>query len=86
MKRVISVIPLKTFKLILGYPNGEYRIYDARKHLAAKMSPLVDIVQNEELFLTAKVIEDAGTVGWSNGVDLDPDVLYDESVEDKLLS
>jgi hypothetical protein len=29
--------------------------------------------------MTAKLIEVAGTVGWSNGVDLDPDVMYEKS-------
>lgn len=79
MLRIISVFPTKTYKLVLEFSDKEYRLYDARKHFVYKKSPLVDIVENEELFLTAKVIEDAGTVEWSNGFDLDPDMLYEKS-------
>lgn len=79
MKRVISVYPTKTWKLIIEFTGTDYRVYDAKKHLSGKYEPLGNVVQDIHLFLTAHVIPDAGTIGWSNGADLDPDVLYEKS-------
>ncbi|PWV97400.1 uncharacterized protein DUF2442 [Paenibacillus cellulosilyticus] len=86
MNRIIGVYPTRAYKLILEYPDGKYRIYDAKKQLSDKASPLGDIIGDYELFRSAHVVEDTGTVGWSNGVDLDPDVLYDNSELDAQLS
>jgi hypothetical protein len=47
--------------------------------LKGKKSPLKDITEDLTIFLTASVNEECGTVQWSNGVDLDPDVLYERS-------
>jgi hypothetical protein len=79
MKRVVSVYPTKTWKLLIEFTDADYRVYDAKKHLSGKFSPLGELAENIQLFLTAHVIPDAGTVGWENGADLDPDVLYEMS-------
>lgn len=79
MKRVVSVYPTKTWKLLMEFTDTDYRVYDANKHLSGKFSPLGDVVKDIHLFLTAHVIPDAGTIGWDNGADLDPDVLYEKS-------
>jgi hypothetical protein len=61
-------------KLLLLFDNGERRIFD--------VSPLLSIARFRELastqlFQTARVAFD--TVEWENGLDLDPEYLYERS-------
>ena len=78
-KRVTGLYPTKNFKLVLEFSNDEYKFVDIRDYLKGKKSPLKDITENLTIFLTASLNEECGTVQWSNGVDLDPDVLYERS-------
>lgn len=71
---VTSVVPVENHKLIIGFDNGERRVFD--------VSPLLDQGRFRDLiptevFRTAHV--DFDTVAWGNGLDLDPEYLYERS-------
>jgi hypothetical protein len=73
---VISVKALDDHKLLLKFDTGETKIIDLKPVLDfGRFSELKD----EKMFKTAKVSFD--TVEWANKLDLDPEYLYEESVE-----
>ena len=73
--RVIAVSPLKDYKLLLTFNNGEKRMFDAGKLLQMKVfAPL----QNPEFFNSVQV--QFGTIVWPRDIDYCPDTLYVQSV------
>lgn len=77
--RVTSVF-ISTFKLILEFDNGEYRLLDIKQFLQNDKGKLAEIRDDIDMFRTAMVDNVAGTVAWENGVDFQPERLYSESV------
>lgn len=77
--RITSVYPMRTFKLIMEFEHREYRIMDIRAFLSQDSGLLIEIREDLNMFLTAKVDSLAGTVCWDNGVDFDPKILYESS-------
>ncbi len=72
--KVVSVIPLKEYKLLLIFSNDEIKIFNVEPFLNDKFwSGLADI----SMFLTVRVA--GGSVEWKNGVDFCPDELYEKS-------
>ena len=71
---VIDVKPLKDYKLLLKFENNEEKVFDITPYLEiGKFKELKD----KELFNSVKVSFD--TIEWSNGLDLDPELLYEKS-------
>ena len=71
---VIDVKPLKDYKLLLKFENNEEKVFDIKPYLEiGKFKELKD----KELFNNVKVSFD--TIEWSNGLDLDPELLYEKS-------
>lgn len=69
-----EVKPLKDYKLLLTFENGESGIFDMSSYLdKGKFKELRDI----SLFNTVRVSFD--TVEWANEADFDPEVLYELS-------
>ncbi len=69
-----SVAVLPDHVLRVRFVNGELRDFDMKPLLSRKCyMPL----QSDVLFQTASVA--FGTVQWSNGLDLDPEWLYEDS-------
>jgi len=71
---IIDVKALEDYKLLLKFENDEEKIFD--------MKPYLDIGQFKELkdkklFDTVRVSFD--TIEWDNGLDFDPEVLYEKS-------
>ncbi len=71
---VRSVKAAEGYKLIIGFDNGEYRVFD--------VSPLLSTGRFRELtspekFDKVRVAFD--TVEWENGLDIDPEYLYEKS-------
>jgi len=70
-----SVKPIPNYNLILTFENGEIRQFD--------MNPLLDTGIFRELkdvakFNTVRICFD--TIEWENEADLDPEILYKNSV------
>ncbi|MDD2230257.1 MAG: DUF2442 domain-containing protein [Candidatus Cloacimonetes bacterium] len=74
MRKLLSVKPVDNYKLELTYDNNVKRLFDVKPYMkTGKFRELED----KDKFNNVKVSFD--TVAWVNGVDLCPDVLYDNS-------
>jgi hypothetical protein len=71
---IIDVKPLEDYKLLLKFENNEERVFDIKPYLEiGKFNELKD----KNLFKTVRVSFD--TIEWDNGLDFDPEVLYEKS-------
>jgi len=71
---VIEVKPLENYKLRLKFENNETKIFD--------MSIYLDIglfkkLKDEQEFRKVRVCFDS--IQWENGLDIDPEILYEKS-------
>ena len=72
--RVQSVRPLKPFQVSVVFRNGVERQIDLEPYLRG---PIFQPIRDDpEMFRAVKVV--GSTIGWDNGADIDPDVLYYE--------
>ena len=76
---VNKVKVLNDYKLELVFENKEKRIFDVEPYLD---TGLFKKLKDKKLFKMVKISYD--TIEWPNGIDLDPEVLYEKSKEKKL--
>lgn len=79
MSRIAVAEPLESMRVSLRFRDGTCGEVD----LGARLAPLtgMTIQLGDPSFLRRLVVDhDAGTIVWPNGVDLDPDVLYELTV------
>lgn len=60
----------------LTFTDGARGVVDLAARLAGR-SGVFEPLRDPAYFARVHVDEDAGTIAWPNGVDLDPDVLYE---------
>ena len=70
--RVKTVEPLDKFVVRITFKDGVQKEMDLEKFLRGEI--FEPIRTNPKVFRSVKVI--GGTIGWDNGADIDPDVLY----------
>jgi len=70
--RVQSVEPLEKFRVRIIFKNGVVKEIDLEKFLRGEI--FEPIRKDPKMFRSVKVV--GGTIGWGNGADIDPDVLY----------
>lgn len=75
---VKSVSSLKNFHLLLEFEDGNYRVVDFRPFL--KNEGLMADLIKPEFFTQVSVDRDIKTIVWPNGIDVCPDVLYENSI------
>ncbi|GHV20675.1 hypothetical protein FACS189494_04920 [Spirochaetia bacterium] len=73
---VNKVKPLHDYKLELTFENNETKIFDVKPYLD---TGLFKTLKDENFFKRVKVSYD--TIEWPNGIDLDPEILYEKSEE-----
>ncbi|GHU31922.1 molybdopterin-guanine dinucleotide biosynthesis protein MobA [Spirochaetia bacterium] len=71
---VNKVQPLYDYKLELTFENNEIKIFDVKPYLD---TGVFKTLKDENFFKRVKVSYD--TIEWPNGIDLDPEVLYEKS-------
>jgi hypothetical protein len=71
---VNKVKALYDYKLKLTFENKEIKIFDVKPYLDTGM---FKTLKDKNYFKMVKVSFD--TISWPNGVDLDPEVLYEKS-------
>jgi len=71
---VKSVAATTEHKLIIGFDNGETRVFDVRPLLSTGR---FRTLASPQAFKKVRVAFD--TVEWENGLDLDPEYLYERS-------
>ena len=70
--RVQEVTPLEGYHCRLIFEDGTQKVVDLEPYLRG---PIFEAILNDkEIFRQVRVVE--GTIGWENGADIDPDVLY----------
>ena len=72
---VTDVEPLDHYLLQLTFKNGEQKKFDMKPYLEIS---IFQALRNESMFKTVKVSFD--TIAWANDADLDPEMLYNESI------
>ena len=74
LKDIIEVKALEDYHVHLRFEDGSEGVLDIKSlvDFDGVFEPLAD----PEYFAKVAVNPDLGTVGWPNGADLDPDVLY----------
>ena len=70
--RVKSVEPLENFRVRIIFKNDIQKEIDLEKFLRGEI--FEPIRKDPKIFRSVKVV--GGTIGWDNGADIDPDVLY----------
>ena len=78
---VIKVKPLIDYKLELTFENKKVKIFDVKPYLD---TGLFQKLRDENVFRMVNVSYD--TIEWPNGIDLDPEVLYEKSKSRKKLT
>jgi hypothetical protein len=73
--RLSHVKPIENYSLELTFNNGEVRRFDVKPYLS--IGQFVSL-KDKALFSSAKCV--LGSIQWQNGLDLCPDMLYEESV------
>ena len=72
---VNKVKALGDYKLELTFENSEIKVFDVKPYLN---TGVFAALKDESFFKRVKVSFD--TIEWPNGIDLDPEVLYEKSV------
>ena len=75
---VKEVEPKENYLLVLTFENGEKRMFDMKPYLE---TGIFRELKNITLFNSVKTSFD--TIEWSNEADLDPEILYQKSIEIK---
>ncbi|MBQ6632447.1 MAG: DUF2442 domain-containing protein [Romboutsia sp.] len=70
-----DVKPIKNYKLILTFTDDSVKLFDMKPFLE---KGIFKELRDETLFKTVKVSFD--TIEWFNGIDIDPETLYEDSV------
>ena len=70
--RVKSVEPLEKFRVRITFQNEVQKEIDLERFLRGEI--FEPIRKDPKIFRSVKVM--GGTIGWDNGADIDPDVLY----------
>jgi hypothetical protein len=70
-----KVQPLDDYCLKIWFENGEQKIFDVKPYLT---KGIFSQLKDPSLFASARVI--AGSIEWSNGLDLSYDTLYLEGL------
>lgn len=67
------------FRLRLAFTDGSEAVVDLAPFVAGRTGVFTPL-QDPAYFALVAVDHEAGTIVWPNGVDLDPDVLYEAAV------
>lgn len=76
MHEIRSARPTNRFHLILEFDQGEHRLVDIRPFMKG---PVFEPLMDEQIFKQVQVDHDSCTVTWPGDIDLDPNVLYQNS-------
>jgi len=74
---VKAVVPNNDYTLTLTFENEEKRLFDMKPYL--DFGPVFRALKEQSLFNSVRVAFD--TVKWANNADLDPEMLYPNSIK-----
>ena len=73
---VKSVVPEDDYVLLLTFENDEQGLFDMKPYL--DFGPVFQALKEPSMFNSVRVYLD--TISWANEADLDPEILYPNSV------
>jgi len=76
MIRIRKAIPMEDYRLKITFSTDEKGIFDLSGWLDG---PIFSKLKDKEIFNHVAIDEVAGTVSWSNGIDICPDVIYSQT-------
>ena len=79
MVDVVEVRPLGGYRLFLRFEDGVEGEVDVSRLIS--FDGVFGSLRDPARFAEVHLLRDLGTVGWPNGADLDPDVLYAKVTE-----
>jgi hypothetical protein len=74
LKDIVSVQAIQPHQLHLQFEDGVEGTIDLNQ--ITEFSGVFAALRDPDYFATVQVDPEIGTIGWPNGADLDPDVLY----------
>lgn len=74
--RIMSVRVVGPHSVELAFTDGARGVVDLGPKLAHR-GGVFELLRDPAYFACVSVDEEAGTISWPNGIDLDPDVLYE---------
>ncbi|MGH7356276.1 MAG: DUF2442 domain-containing protein [Candidatus Rokuibacteriota bacterium] len=74
MVDVVEVRPLGGYRLFLRFEDGAEGEVDVSRLIS--FEGIFASLRDPARFAEVGLLRDLGTIGWPNGADLDPDVLY----------
>jgi hypothetical protein len=77
---VNNVKALDDYELELTFENNEIKIFDVKPYLD---TGLFIKLKDKNYFKMVKIAYD--TIEWPNGIDMDPEVLYEKSIEKNMI-
>jgi Protein of unknown function (DUF2442) len=72
---IVEVRPQPDYKLLLTFENGEKKIFEMEKYLDWGV---FQELKNIQIFESVHIAMDS--IEWSNGIDIDPEELYIDSL------
>lgn len=76
--KIISVKPLKNYKISLEYETGAKKVFDVKPYIDGDWyEELADVAY----FQTVKVVRSGSGIEWANGQDIAPHELYEQSIK-----
>lgn len=72
---VTEVTPLEDYKLLLTFDNNEKRVFNVMPYLGKGI-----FAELKDLKVFSSVRVEFDTISWANGADLDPEILYEDSL------
>jgi len=76
---IVEVKPLDGYRLQIKFENGEEKVFDMTPYLETGR-----FVELKDLALFNSVIVKYDTIEWANKLDLDPEMLYEKSIDYKV--
>jgi len=78
--RITKAVVTGPFQVALDFTDGSRGIVDLAPLIGGR-GGVFQVLQDQAYFATVAVDPEAGTLVWPNGVDLDPDMLYEAAHE-----
>lgn len=72
---VTEAKPLEDYKLLLTFDNNEKRVFNVMPYLGKGI-----FAELKDLKVFSSVRVEFDTISWANGADLDPEILYEDSL------
>ena len=74
--RITAVQVKEPFRVALSFTDGSHGTVDLGPWISGRRG-IVAALRDPSLFAQVRIDPEAGTIVWPNGVDMDPDVLFE---------